>query len=224
VAGIEMRCDGHASCIGQLGVGHTQALGDIDHQLAFTARVVNARELALGHPVALVKKEKRGGHLIEIIDHHDAVVPAHGNERLIIAGEGSGVAQCHGGALGSAPHFEDDDGNVAAACGFEHCNEPLRIAYLLKKEADDAGLGLQQRPIDIVGGGGGQFHPARYAEAESEAPIVVRERREGRTGLGNEGDATAPEPRRRGERCDAQADERIVEAHRVAAGDREASG
>ena len=155
---------------------HAEFVGDVGAQRAFGARVVHRRDAPTGPCAPPPGREQFEGvgELGQIGDAHRAGGGAERLPRRVLAGQCARVRGHHRAPARRAADGEDDDRHVLFGGAAQRRPQPRDRPRRLQQQADDAGVGVVERIVDVVGGVGDQLLSGRDRQPEAEATSARR--------------------------------------------------
>ena len=193
----------------------------IDQQLPFESGIVDEREPSRPHPARVRKQEQAGRELLERPGPADSVVLEDRIEGGVVSDDCARVADGEPGALLGPSHLERHDRHPACVRLRERGHEVLRPAYGLQDQPDRAGGRHGERVAHVVPYSDVELLSGGDREIELETSVVVGERRPRRAGVTDERHVARPRGAGRPGEGDSQPGVEVVEAHAVAAANRD---
>ena len=203
----------------QVGKGHPQVMGQVEHQLPKPAGIQQAGHVAGPHPGIQRQDLRRRDQAVEIIDPQNPIPVAQRLEDRVVPGHRAGMGQREPGAGCGPPDLEHDNRDVAPRRLFQCRDETLWVTNGLGEQRHDPGRGLVQRIIHVVGNRARQLLPRCGHQVEPIARCRIGKHREDRTGMAEKRDMSRHR-RNRFLKTDEGAGVEVVKPHAVAAAER----
>ena len=165
---------------------HVEGVCEIGHQAAFRTGVVHRRDAATGdRPAGGGQHGERVAELGEVADQVRGDVVGQRLPGAGAAGNRAGVGGHQRRAERRSADGQEHDLDAGGTSRTQRGPEPHAVPHGLEHQTQDAGLGVRDDVLDVVGRRGDELLPRRDGQVEAQAQPGAQERREHRPGMGD---------------------------------------
>ena len=179
----------------QVGVSTSEIVGEVGGQRALGAGIVHGGNAvcANGSPPARGEKFQSVGQFGQVAHAHRAGGRAERLPGRVLAGQRTRVRR----RPSRGPRGEPPTGRITTGTSRSAARSSTRRSRGAERgvsisSRDDPGLGIVERVLDVVGGVGDEFLTRGDRQPETEPAAGAQQRRERRTGMGDQADRRPP--------------------------------